>query len=178
MSQGKMLNEEFACVLTLHRDDLVQAGLPEELKDKIDNGTLEEIADKLSDALLDSAYWISLSTIISDMKLLERPEDDPDNSLTEEIQTKEATTIEDTKNFPETPIYLKCPQCGGSSFTEFATEETSQGGVRLTNTGDRDYEKAGEVIIVGDYIEVNGYRCQGCGAKYEFSEGILTKETL
>lgn len=80
MSQGKMLDKEFACVLTLHRDDLVEAGLPEEMKDKIDDSTLEEIADKLSDALLDSVYWISLSTIISDMEF-ERPEDD--DSLTE-----------------------------------------------------------------------------------------------
>lgn len=78
------------------------------------------------------------------------------------------------------PIYLKCPQCSGDSFTEFATEDTSQNGVKLTNTGDRDYEKAGEITIVGDYIEVIGYTCQGCGAKYEFSEGTLTKieETL
>lgn len=76
--QGKMLDKEFACVLTLHRDDLVQAGLPERLIDRIDNDKLEEIADKLGDALLDDVYWISLSTIISDMGL-GKPEDDTDD---------------------------------------------------------------------------------------------------
>lgn len=74
----------------------------------------------------------------------------------------------------ESELFLKCPQCGCGRFTEFATEETSQDGVRLINAGDRDYEKAGEVKIVGDYIEVTGYACQECGEKYKFSEGTLT----
>lgn len=63
------LNDEFALVLAVHRDDLVRAGLPQKFKDKIDDSTLWEIADKLSDALLDCAYWDCLTTIIQDMKL-------------------------------------------------------------------------------------------------------------
>ena len=76
--QGEMLDGEYALVLKLHRDDLVHAGLPERLKDKIDDSTLEEIADKLSDALLDCGYWECLGTIISDMEL-ESPEGGTDN---------------------------------------------------------------------------------------------------
>lgn len=72
--QGKMLDKEYALVLTLHRDDLVAAGLPEKLKDTIDRDTLEEIANKLSNALLNNGYWDCLSTIINDMGLGE-PED-------------------------------------------------------------------------------------------------------
>lgn len=67
--QGKMLDKEYALVLTLHRDDLVAAGLPEELRDTVTWDTLEEIANKLSDALLVNGYWDCLSTIINDMGL-------------------------------------------------------------------------------------------------------------
>ena len=76
--QGKMLDKEYALVLKLHRDDLVQAGLPERLKAKVDDSTLEEIADKLSDAILDICYGDCLGTIISDMKM-EIPEGNPLN---------------------------------------------------------------------------------------------------
>ena len=68
-TQGKMLDGSYALVLMLHRDDLVMAGLPEKLKDKIDDGTLEEIAEKLGGAILDTAYWDCLRAIIEDMGL-------------------------------------------------------------------------------------------------------------
>lgn len=74
-----MLDKEYALVLTLHRDDLVAAGLSEKLRDTIDWNTLEEIANKLSDALLDNGYWDCLSTIINDMGL-ENQEDQDDRS--------------------------------------------------------------------------------------------------
>lgn len=63
------LNDEFALVLTVHRDDLVSAGLPEKLKNKVNDSTLVEIAGKLGEALLDCGYWTCLTTIIQDMKL-------------------------------------------------------------------------------------------------------------
>lgn len=82
-----------------------------------------------------------------------------------------------TENKPDamgTPVYLKCPQCGGDQFTEFAIEETSQGGVRLMNTGDRDYDNASATNIGGDYVKVTGYTCQECDTEYEPPKGTLT----
>ena len=70
-------------------------------------------------------------------------------------------------------VFLKCPHCGCDTFIEFAIEKTSQGGVRLTNTGDRDYENANNINIDGDYVEVTGYACQGCCKEYKYSEGTL-----
>jgi len=76
----------------------------------------------------------------------------------------------------EAAAFLKCPHCGCDTFIEFAIEETSQDGVRLTNTGYRDYESAGAVNIVGDYVEVTHYACRRCYNKYKFSEGALKGE--
>lgn len=68
-------NDNFALVMSLHRNDLVLAGLPGELRDKIDDSTLEEIANKLSCALLNSEYWKCLSEIIDEMGLKKKPDD-------------------------------------------------------------------------------------------------------
>jgi len=69
LMQGRILNDEYALVLTLRRNDLVQAGLPESLKSQISDSDLDAIADELGDALLSTAYWDCLRTIIDEMGL-------------------------------------------------------------------------------------------------------------
>ena len=69
LMQGRIFNDEYALVLTLHRNDLVQAGLPESLKSQISDSDLEAIADELGDALLSTAYDDCLRAIIEDMGL-------------------------------------------------------------------------------------------------------------
>lgn len=64
--QGKMLDKKFACVLTLHRDDLISAGVPEKDAAGITDDTLEDIASRLGEAILDTSYWDCLNTIINE----------------------------------------------------------------------------------------------------------------
>lgn len=66
-----MLNEikgghsnKYAVVLNVHRDDIKECGIPEEICDKIDDDLLSEIAYKVEDSLLDCAFWVSLKTVI------------------------------------------------------------------------------------------------------------------
>ena len=64
--RGKMLDKEFACVLTLHRDDLVSVGVSEECAALVKDDILEEIASKLGKAILDTSYWDCLKTITTE----------------------------------------------------------------------------------------------------------------
>lgn len=67
-------DDSFALVMSLHRNDLVQAGLPEQLKNTIDNNTLVEIAAKLRNALINDGYRNCLSKIIGEMGLENKPD--------------------------------------------------------------------------------------------------------
>lgn len=84
-------NDKFALVISLHRSDLVEAGLPEQLKNMINDNTLLEIADRLRNALLNSGYRECLSTIIDEMGLK--------NKL---------MTCADYKNCDDCPMELDC----------------------------------------------------------------------
>lgn len=57
--------KEFALVLTVHRDDLVEAGLPKGLAEKVDDNTLMKIGEELGEALVETAYWDCLRSLIS-----------------------------------------------------------------------------------------------------------------
>ena len=54
----------YALVSTLHRDDLVTAGLTVDKANSISDEKLIVIADKLGDALLDCGYWDCLSGVL------------------------------------------------------------------------------------------------------------------
>ena len=69
IGQGAHLDDEFAFVTSLHREDLVAAGLPEKLQYKVSDDLLLEIADKLQDALMDCGYWDCLTAVIDCMNL-------------------------------------------------------------------------------------------------------------
>lgn len=54
----------YALVLTLHREDLVTAGLTVDKANSISDEKLIVIADKLGSALLDCGYWDCLSGVL------------------------------------------------------------------------------------------------------------------
>ena len=84
IGMGGRLNDEYAFVTSVCRDDLVSAGLPKELKDKISDDLLIEIADRLEDALLNCEYWDCLSTIMECMNLKKNLSEGNENDEEEE----------------------------------------------------------------------------------------------
>lgn len=57
--------KEFALVLTVHRDDLAEAGLPKGLAEKVSDDTLMKIGEELGEALVESGFWDCLRSLIS-----------------------------------------------------------------------------------------------------------------
>lgn len=63
---GPHHNKEFALVLTIHRDDLVRAGLPRGLAEKVEDDALIEIGEQLGSSLTElGGYWDRLESILS-----------------------------------------------------------------------------------------------------------------
>lgn len=59
----------YAVVLTLHRDDLVTAGLSKKEAKNISDEKLIEISEKLGEALLECGYWDCLGGVLEYFKM-------------------------------------------------------------------------------------------------------------
>lgn len=98
--EGKDSNE-YAMVLSLHRDDIINCGISAEVAAKIDDDLLSEIAERLGDVLLKIGYWEVLKTLVTEC--VEMPDDEekeevfPANAKHKEVVIDENEDFSDEK---------------------------------------------------------------------------------
>lgn len=72
--------------------------------------------------------------------------------------------------------FLRCPECGKTEFEEVALVWTRQENVRLSVSGEINYESA-DTVEPEDSAPVGKvyYKCDGCDGEFVFKDGKLVK---